>query len=128
MVRHVTKSVLLIGFTVTICCVVYPLVVWVIAQTLFPDQANGSLVQGPGGTVVGSRLIAQPFTKDEYFQREAVHILATDAHSVEGRPPILSAARDAIARSYGAAIAHALTDGNPRAVVAGQPLPYFPKN
>ena len=61
------------------------------------------------------------------FQREAVHILATDAHSVEGRPPILSAARDAIARSYGAAIAHALTDGNPRAVVAGQPLPNFPK-
>jgi K+-transporting ATPase ATPase C chain len=68
MLRHVTKSVLLIGFTVTICCVAYPLVVWVIAQTVFPEQANGSLVQGPDGTVVGSRLIAQPFTKDEYFQ------------------------------------------------------------
>jgi potassium-transporting ATPase KdpC subunit len=68
MVRHITKSVLLIGFTVVICCIAYPLVVWVIAQTVFPEQANGSLVQGPDGTVVGSRLIAQPFTKDEYFQ------------------------------------------------------------
>jgi K+-transporting ATPase ATPase C chain len=68
MIRHVTKSVLLIGFTVTICCVAYPLVVWVIAQAIFPEQANGSLVRGPDGAVVGSRLIAQPFTKDEYFQ------------------------------------------------------------
>ena len=68
MLRHVTKSVLLIALTVVICCIVYPLVVWAIAQTLFPEQANGSLVRGPDGSIVGSRLIAQPFTKDEYFQ------------------------------------------------------------
>ena len=68
MLRHVGKSVVLLGFTLAICCVAYPLVVWVIAQTVFPEQANGSLVRGPDGTVVGSRLIAQPFTKDEYFQ------------------------------------------------------------
>ena len=68
MIRHVTKSVLLLGFTLAVCCVAYPLVVWVIAQTVFPEQANGSLVRGPDGTVVGSRLIAQPFTKDGYFQ------------------------------------------------------------
>jgi len=68
MLRHVAKSVLLLGFTLAICCVTYPLVVWLIAQTVFPDQANGSLVRGSDGTVVGSRLIAQPFTKDEYFQ------------------------------------------------------------
>ncbi len=68
MIRNVTKSVLLLGFTLAVCCVAYPLVVWLIAQTVFPEQANGSLVRGPDGTVVGSRLIAQPFTKDEYFQ------------------------------------------------------------
>ena len=34
----------------------------------FPFQANGSMVKGPDGALVGSRLIAQPFTKDEYFQ------------------------------------------------------------
>src|ERR1700740_2522367 len=66
--RYVAKSVLLLGFTLVICCGVYPLVVWAIGQTLFPEQANGSLLHGPDGTIVGSRLIAQPFTKDEYFQ------------------------------------------------------------
>jgi K+-transporting ATPase ATPase C chain len=65
---------------VAICCGVYPLLLWVIGQTLFPDQANGSLVQGPDGTVVGSRLIAQPFTKDEYFQpRPSAVSYAADA-------------------------------------------------
>jgi K+-transporting ATPase ATPase C chain len=43
-------------------------VLWVIGQAAFPFQANGSLVKGPDGKPVGSRLIAQPFTKDEYFQ------------------------------------------------------------
>jgi K+-transporting ATPase ATPase C chain len=35
---------------------------------LFPFQANGSILQGPDGKAVGSLLVAQPFTKDEYFQ------------------------------------------------------------
>jgi protein-tyrosine phosphatase len=61
------------------------------------------------------------------LDREAVHILATDSHSVEGRPPILSAARDVITRSYGPVVAQFLTDENPRAVVTGMPLPYFPR-
>src|SRR6201988_1155270 len=68
MFRYLLKSVLLLGFTVVIVCVIYPGVVWVIGQVVFPFQANGSLVKGPDGSVVGSRLIAQPFPKDEYFQ------------------------------------------------------------
>jgi K+-transporting ATPase ATPase C chain len=68
MTRYFSKSLLLLGFALLICCVLYPLTLWAIGQTLFSDQANGSLVRGPDGSVVGSRLIAQPFTKDEYFQ------------------------------------------------------------
>ncbi|HYZ74505.1 MAG TPA: potassium-transporting ATPase subunit C, partial [Chthoniobacterales bacterium] len=68
MFRYLTKSVLLLSFSVVILCVIYPGVVWIIGQVFFPFQANGSLVKAPDGTVVGSRLIAQPFTKDEYFQ------------------------------------------------------------
>ena len=68
MVRYLTKSLLLLALTVIICCVIYPGVVWVIGQVFFPFQANGSLLKGPDGKVVGSKLIAQPFTKDEYFQ------------------------------------------------------------
>jgi K+-transporting ATPase ATPase C chain len=65
--NYITKSIWLLGSTVVICCVIYPLVVWAIGQTFFPFTANGSLVTGPGGKPVGSLLIAQPFTKDEYF-------------------------------------------------------------
>src|SRR5260370_6446118 len=68
MVRYLTKSLLLLALTVIICCVIYPGVIWGIGQVFFPSQANGSLLKGPDGKVVGSRLIAQPFTKDEYFQ------------------------------------------------------------
>jgi K+-transporting ATPase ATPase C chain len=46
--------------------VIYPLVVTGLAQLLFPDQANGELIR-VRGKVVGSRLIAQPFTSPGYF-------------------------------------------------------------
>jgi K+-transporting ATPase ATPase C chain len=47
--------------------VVYPLVLFGIGQTLFPKQANGSLIMDASGRVIGSALIAQPFIKPEYF-------------------------------------------------------------
>jgi K+-transporting ATPase ATPase C chain len=68
MKQHFMKGLWLLGFTVLISCGVYPGILWVIGQTLFPFQANGSVVNGPEGMPVGSLLIAQPFTKDEYFQ------------------------------------------------------------
>jgi protein-tyrosine phosphatase len=60
------------------------------------------------------------------FERNAVHILATDAHDTTRRIPSLSVARDKIAKLYGPDIAKALVDDNPRSVVSDQPLPYFP--
>jgi protein-tyrosine phosphatase len=60
------------------------------------------------------------------LQHQAVHILATDCHNLEGRPPVLSAGRDAVAERYGAAVAEALVRTNPGAVIRGEELPYFP--
>jgi len=68
MSRYISKSLWLLTFSVVICCLIYPLALWAIGQTLFPFEANGSMLTGPDGKPVGSRLIAQPFTKDEYFQ------------------------------------------------------------
>jgi len=60
-----------ISIIATVClavvlCGVYPAVVWLGAQGLFPDQAAGSLVSVKGQTV-GSTLLAQPFTGPGYF-------------------------------------------------------------
>jgi len=46
----------------------YHLVMWGIGLAAFPSQAEGSLIRRADGTVVGSSLIAQKFTKPEYFQ------------------------------------------------------------
>ena len=44
----------------------YPLLVTLLSQWIFPNQANGSLLM-KDGKVVGSKLIAQAFTGDQYF-------------------------------------------------------------
>lgn len=49
-----------------LCCGIYPMVVCGIAQAVFPDKANGSLVEA-GGRVVGSSLIGQGFRGSAYF-------------------------------------------------------------
>lgn len=44
----------------------YPLLVFGVAQTVFPDKANGSLL-ARDKKIVGSALLAQEFTKAKYF-------------------------------------------------------------
>jgi len=47
-------------------CGIYPLAVWLLAQGIFPDKANGSLVMG-SGKILGSSLVSQGFTAPKYF-------------------------------------------------------------
>lgn len=59
------------SLTMTLClavlvCGFYPALVWVLGQTLFPYQANGSLVEIEGRSV-GSSLVGQPFNGPKYF-------------------------------------------------------------
>jgi protein-tyrosine phosphatase len=61
------------------------------------------------------------------LERQAVHVLATDAHDLEKRVPVLSTARKAAAEICGQEIAEALVETNPRAVLNDQPLPYAPR-
>ncbi len=46
---------------------VFPLVVTGVAQLLFPNQANGSLLKDSHGQTIGSALIGQQFSKAQYF-------------------------------------------------------------
>ena len=66
--QHLRANLWLLGLTLILCSVLYPVVLWSIGQTVFHSQANGSLIIGADGKPVGSRLIAQAFTGDEYFQ------------------------------------------------------------
>jgi K+-transporting ATPase ATPase C chain len=65
--KHLIANLWLLGLTLVICAVIYPLVLLGIGQLLLPERANGSLVTDNHGATVGSRLIAQPFTSAKYF-------------------------------------------------------------
>lgn len=64
--------------------ILYPLAMTAVGQTIFPAQANGSLVRGAGGGIVGSALIGQSFAAPAYFH---------------GRPSAAGAGYDGLASS-----------------------------
>jgi potassium-transporting ATPase KdpC subunit len=63
----VFRQALLVFVALTVVTgVAYPIVMTVIAQVVFPHQANGSLIERDG-KVVGSELIGQQFDDPKYF-------------------------------------------------------------
>jgi potassium-transporting ATPase KdpC subunit len=64
--QEIKTACLVTGILILLTCCLYPLAVWGLAQALFPDNANGSLITGNGKPVI-STLIAQPFSGEEYF-------------------------------------------------------------
>jgi K+-transporting ATPase ATPase C chain len=67
MLSHVRANFWLLLLTLVLCSVLYPLALWGIGQSCFDYQAQGSLILGADGKPIGSMLIAQPFSGDEYF-------------------------------------------------------------
>jgi potassium-transporting ATPase KdpC subunit len=74
MLGHLRGNLWLLALSLLICFVLYSLTVLGIAKSFFPNQAEGSLIDEKGQPVtdpekaLGSRMIAQPFTADEYFR------------------------------------------------------------
>jgi potassium-transporting ATPase KdpC subunit len=85
--------------------VVYPLAVTGLAQLLFHDQAEGSLVMA-GGRAVGSRIIGQSFSDPKYFwsrpSATAPQPYNAIASSASNLGPLNPALTDAIATRIGA--------------------------
>ena len=66
--KNLITATLMTIVTTVLLGLIYPLVVTGLAQVIFPDQANGSLIKGADGSVIGSRLIGQPFSSPGYFR------------------------------------------------------------
>ena len=86
----------------------------------------GCAVQVTAGVVAGSWGDRAWRAAKWLFERNAVHILASDAHDTQHRIPNLSSARDAAEEFCEASVAKMLVDDNPRAVIQAKALPYFP--
>lgn len=60
-------SIRIAASTMLICVTGYATAVWAVAQAIAPGTANGSLITSDDGTIIGSRQVAQAFTRPEYF-------------------------------------------------------------
>ena len=68
MFKEIKQGLLFTVVTMVLLGGVYHVVLWGIGAAVFAAQAEGSLIRRADGTVVGSSLIGQKFTRPEYFQ------------------------------------------------------------
>ncbi len=64
--KHLVVGALMTAVTTVLFGLAYPLIVTGLAQAIFPDKANGQVIER-NGRIVGSRIIGQPFTSAGYF-------------------------------------------------------------
>ena len=65
--RNLVTAALMTVVTTVLLGIIYPLAITGIAQVVFPDKANGQLIER-NGKVVGSRIIGQGFSSPGYFR------------------------------------------------------------
>src|ERR1700735_145363 len=94
--QHIAAFRMLLAFTV-LCGIVYPVLMWGVAQVGFKNQADGSLVSYKG-QVVGSSLLCQEFTDakgnplPQYFQPRPSDAVVSGAKDDFGCAPLYSSA------------------------------------
>jgi len=86
--------------------------------------ARGAVVQITAGSLLGDFGEGPREACEEFFRRGLVHLVASDAHSLDRRPPRLSAARDRVRRNWGAEAETGLFESNPKALIGSAVLPW----
>src|SRR5882672_3352904 len=66
--KNLITAILMTIVTTILLGLIYPFAVTGLSQVIFPDKANGQLIRRADGTVIGSRLIGQPFSSPGYFR------------------------------------------------------------
>ncbi len=66
-IREIIKAVRMTLVLWLLTAIIYPLAILIMGQTLFPFQANGSIMANVEAQAIGSALIGQTFTSDGYF-------------------------------------------------------------
>jgi protein-tyrosine phosphatase len=82
----------------------------------------GAIAQITAASLLGEFGRPTQIICDDFFRRGLVHVAASDAHSVEQRPPLLDRARERVRKSWGIDAADALFESNPRSIVNGDAL------
>jgi protein-tyrosine phosphatase len=83
---------------------------------------KGCLVQVTANALTGFWGPKSKKAAEKLVQKKMVHIVATDAHDLKLRPPVLSEARKAVSSLAGPKVAEALFVNNPWAVVSGRSI------
>lgn len=86
---------------------------------------RGAVVQITAGSLLGDFGSAAADSAHELLRRGLVHIVASDSHSVDRRPPRLAAAREYVRAEWGAESEFGLFDANPHALLLAEPLPWL---
>jgi protein-tyrosine phosphatase len=85
--------------------------------------AMGCRVQVTANSLTGRFGGTARKTAERLLERGLVHILASDAHGMDGRTPALDLAWRHVETRYGAGVARRLFEENPRAVLEGAAVP-----
>jgi protein-tyrosine phosphatase len=86
----------------------------------------GVKTQVTAGSITGAFGAAAQRAALDWLQRGYLHVVATDAHNTEKRPPLVRAVRQQVEEILGARAAQALFVDNPRAIVSGTALAWEP--
>lgn len=87
----------------------------------------GARTQITAGSLTGDFGDAAQKAAEEFLRRRLVHFVATDAHNMGKRAPLMARAKAALGELVDAGTVDALLQQNPLAVVENRPLPWEPE-
>ncbi len=104
MIKHLRPIVIILGVMTFLVGFVYPSLLWVTGQSLFPYESNGSLIYNYNHQAIGAEHLSQSFHEDIYFWgRPNAHDPLTSGMLISGarnlnpsHPELLSAVRKRI--------------------------------